>query len=92
MPKGGIGTAGSDIADYSKQIISEIISGKISDLKQLNERKMRLSRELLIPELPKNPDIHLDVLHSIVCRIYHWRTELPIWQRGTGQKFLFSKV
>jgi len=29
MPKGGIGTAGSDIADYSKQIISEIISGKI---------------------------------------------------------------
>ncbi|MBS3057166.1 MAG: tRNA uridine(34) 5-carboxymethylaminomethyl modification radical SAM/GNAT enzyme Elp3 [Candidatus Diapherotrites archaeon] len=57
MPKGGIGTAGSDIADYSKQIISEIISGKISDLKQLNERKMRLSRELLIPELPKNPDI-----------------------------------
>ena len=46
-----------DIADYSKQIISEILSGKIADLKQLNERKMQLSRELFIPQLPKNPDI-----------------------------------
>lgn len=46
-----------DIAHYSRQIISEILSGKIADLKQLNERKMRLSRELMIPQLPKNPDI-----------------------------------
>src|SRR3989338_5319377 len=46
-----------DIANYSKQIISEILSGKIADLKQLNERKMQLSRELMIPRLPKNTDI-----------------------------------
>ncbi|MBI2529891.1 MAG: tRNA uridine(34) 5-carboxymethylaminomethyl modification radical SAM/GNAT enzyme Elp3 [Candidatus Diapherotrites archaeon] len=46
-----------EIAHYSRQIISEIISGKIADLKRLNERKMQLSRELMIPRLPKNPDI-----------------------------------
>ncbi len=46
-----------DIADYSRRIISEILSGKIRNLKHLNERKMQLSRELMVPQLPKNPDI-----------------------------------